>query len=475
MRVYLNVYLTAVICIVLTSSAIGQKLSELNLNSDEQKKFIFSYNERVDEASKKISHQTDKKLARVRKLELKLLMKYYLVDSIKAKEFRNLSKEYLALINQNTDFKSALNNTGMYIPYFDSIGIAAKFIQKYNNFNAKDSLLKQSVNNLVKNIDAIQNKLKASKNINELFKQRSEYLEQFFKNSKFTKYLNKLNKERFYYSQAINEYKTIISEPGKAELFVLNKLKKVPGFNNFMEENSFLASLFPAKTGYNSTTIPDIPGLQTRKMIEKIIPVQKIEQEGGGGKDLQTQSLTILTDEFKTIKSKIKLFNNDAEMPSFKPNTMRSKSLLKKIEIGANFQFNRSNNFIPGSMNVALQVAYKFHQNGSFGFGTVYLLGINTREKISITGSGVGFRSFVDYKAKKSFFINGGFEYNYVPLTTLNNTQINKWQKSALLGISKKYRINAKLKGNVLVLYDFLHKQNFPQTQPFVFRFGYNL
>jgi len=50
----------------------------------------------------------------------------------------------------------------------------------------------------------------------------------------------------------------------------------------------------------------------------------------------------------------------------------------------------------------------------------------------------------------------------------------NAWQRSGLIGVSKKYKITKKLKGSVQLLYDFLAEAHTPVSQPFLFRVGYN-
>ena len=84
-------------------------------------------------------------------------------------------------------------------------------------------------------------------------------------------------------------------------------------------------------------------------------------------------------------------------------------------------------------------------------------------------------RSFVDYKLKGSIWLSGGADMNY--RSAFYSFEILKeysaWQKSALLGVSKKYQVNSRLKGNMQVLYDFLWKQQVPRTQPVIFRLGY--
>ncbi|HMI78341.1 MAG TPA: hypothetical protein VK484_06080, partial [Ferruginibacter sp.] len=117
----------------------------------------------------------------------------------------------------------------------------------------------------------------------------------------------------------------------------------------------------------------------------------------------------------------------------------------------------------------------------SIGFGTAYKLGLgNGISNIKLSSAGLGLRSFIDWKLKGNLFVNGGFEYNYNAafksfrdLPAFNSNATSLWKPAALIGINKKYNLG-KLKGNLMVSYDFLAKQKTPQTQAFVFRFGYN-
>ncbi|HEU4555605.1 MAG TPA: hypothetical protein VFS25_22355, partial [Chitinophaga sp.] len=168
---------------------------------------------------------------------------------------------------------------------------------------------------------------------------------------------------------------------------------------------------------------------------------------------------------------------NAADMPDFKPNEMKTKSFLQRLEFGGNMQFARSTRFYPTTSDIAGQVAYKFHKNGTAGIGAAYKLGMGTGfDNIRFSSQGMGLRSFLDWKLKGTFYVNGGFEENYV--SEFQNEQqlrnIDNWQGSALIGISKKYKINSKLKGNIVLLYDFLCNQHVPRTDPVKLRLGYS-
>jgi hypothetical protein len=66
-------------------------------------------------------------------------------------------------------------------------------------------------------------------------------------------------------------------------------------------------------------------------------------------------------------------------------------------------------------------------------------------------------RSYLDIKIKGSIWISGGYEENYQhEFTKIDQLKdVNAWQKSGLIGLTKKYNIGKK-KGNLQLLWDFL-------------------
>ena len=106
-----------------------------------------------------------------------------------------------------------------------------------------------------------------------------------------------------------------------------------------------------------------------------------------------------------------------------------------------------------------------------------YKMGMGSFRHISFTHQGIGFRSYADYKIKGSLFMSGGYEMNY-NAAFKNIGQLkdyNAWQRSALMGVSKKYKISKKRKGEMKLLYDLLANQHIPVTQSVIFRVGYHI
>jgi hypothetical protein len=96
----------------------------------------------------------------------------------------------------------------------------------------------------------------------------------------------------------------------------------------------------------------------------------------------------------------------------------------------------------------------------------------------------MGLRTYIDIKLKGSFYLSGGLEYNYQPITSdsLNTStvmhwnEISSWSKSGLIGVSKIVSVKSKFfkKTKLQLLFDFLSHQQVPHTQPIEFRVGYN-
>jgi hypothetical protein len=99
-------------------------------------------------------------------------------------------------------------------------------------------------------------------------------------------------------------------------------------------------------------------------------------------------------------------------------------------------------------------------------------------DSIKFTNAGVGLRSFIDWKIKGQLWLTGGYEQNYrTEFNSLNQLKsLSAWQQSGLLGVSKVFKLKSKLiKGTKMqFLWDFLSYSQRPQTQPLLFRIGYN-
>ncbi len=421
---------------------------------------------------RQVNRRTDKALSRLLKQEKKMKTRLWKVDSVAAgnifsKSIDSLGSLKAGLKNKVTG-KLPLSSAGGYL---DTLGNSLKFLE------GKGDLLGASKGKLAEvtgSIESLQGKLQQADQIKAYIREHKKQLkDQLSQYTGFTKDLQKINKEAYYYGQQISEYKTLLKDKKKAEAKAMELLKKMPAYNDFIRRNSQLASLFNLGSS-GTATAQSLEGLQTRSQVEQLIQ-QRLGNDPGA-RPAVSQQMDQARSQLNELKSKFPDLDNAGDMPDFKPNPMKTKSFLQRLEFGGNIQFQKSSRYFPTTSDIAGQVGYKFHKNGTAGFGASYKLGLGTGwDHIAISHQGVGLRSFVDWKLKGTFFVNGGFEQNHV--STISRVDQLKswsgWQGSALLGISKKYKVSAKLKGNIMLLYDFLAKRNTPSTSPVKVRLGY--
>jgi hypothetical protein len=434
-------------------------------------KYLSEVQKKSDRVQSAVTRRTDKALKRLVKQENNMQAKLHKIDSVAAK---NVFTSSIARLN---DFRSGLkakvpgnlpigNNTDL-----DTLENSLKFLdgskELLGNSQAK---LKSATNSLQELRGKLQQTDEIKSYLREHKKQLQEQLKQY---TGFTKDLQKINKEAYYYGQQINEYKSLLKDKKRAEKKAVALLKKMPAYNDFIQKHSQLGSLFNLMA--SEDVAQSVAGLQTRSQVEQLI-----QQRVGSTPSAQqavSQAMDQARTQFNELKSKFPDLDNGADMPDFKPSPLRTKNFLQRLEFLGNIQFQKSSRYYPTTSDIAGQVAYKFHKNGSVGLGIVYKIGLGAGwEHIHFSHAGIGFRSFLDWKIRGTFFVNGGFEENYqTTFTNVNQLKsIALWKGSALLGISKKYRIGPKLKGNIMVLYDFLAPHQLPKTDNIKVRLGYS-
>lgn len=440
-------------------------------------KYLSQVKQKSDKMQRQVSRRSEQALSRFMKQEERLKRRLGKLDSLKANNLFAHSIDSLGSLKSRMKgklgkYSGALSRVGGG-QYLDSLGNSLAFLKESKGLLAQSKGITDKLNGSLKSVDNLKDKLAQAEQIKAYIRERKQLLkEQLSQYTGFTKDLQKMNKEAYYYAQQLKEYKEVFKDKKKAEQKAMEVIKKLPAYNNFMQQHSQLASLFNIQGA--TASAQSLEGLQTRSQVE-----QMIQQRIGSGPNASaavSQQMAEARSKFDELKSKFPDLDNAAEMPDFKPKEMKTKSFLQRVEFGSNIQFQRSTKFFPTTGDLAGQAAYKFHKNGSVGLGLSYKLGMGTGfDNIRFSSQGMGIRSFIDWKLKGTFFINGGYEQNYQPVSAgLPEGIGQQWTQSGLIGISKKYKINSKLKGNMMVLFDFLYSSHVPRTDPVKVRLGYN-
>ncbi len=442
----------------------------------------------------RVTKQTEKYLQRLKKKELKMKRKLAKVDSAKAEQtFGDVEGQYNKMIAAiNTDSLPVKRGSGAYIPMVDSVKTCLAFLNQNSSVLSQSKEVQDKVKGSLSQVNQLQGKLQQADQVKAFIQQRKQQIKASLGQvtnlpkglvNEFTGF----QKEAYYYSAQLKEYKDMLSDPDKMVQKGLSLLNKLPAFTSFMKQNSELASLFRLPDNYG--TPQALAGLQTRSMVQQQIQ----NQLAGGGPNAQQylqQNLQAAQSQLNTLKDKLNKLgggggsSEDLDMPDFKPNNQRTKTFWQRLEYGTNLQ-TAKNNFFPTTTDFGLSVGYKLNNKNTIGIGASYKMGWGQDIKhIKITNQGMGLRSFIDVKLKGSFYLSGGLEYNYQPITSdslnagtvMHRDEISSWSKSGLIGVSKIVSIKSKFfkKTKLQLLFDFLSYQQVPRTQPIKFRVGYS-
>ncbi len=471
MVIFCRKLLMACLCLCVSELSFSQESADSLISRMDVDRYAEQVTQKAEKLTEQLDAKTEKVLADLQKQEEKIYRKLLATkDSVAAKlKLQECRAKYEGIKQR---ISNPLQKGSHYIPKLDSLNTSLKFLA---NFGAADR-----VRDAIAKTDLLKDRFQAAEEIKKFIKERRQQLKEQLEKLGMVKQLKKINKQVYYYSQQINEYKEILKDSRKIEKKALELLAKTKLFKDFMRKNSMLASLFRLPGDPNDpSTVANLSGLQTRAQVTALIQ----QQVGPSGMQQLRQNMQAAQSELTQLKNKILAAgggSSNDEMPDFKPNQQKTKSFLKRLEYGANIQSQKASSFFPVTSDIGLSLGYKLNDKSIIGVGASYKLGWGRGwDHIAISHQGLGLRSFIDVKLKGSFWISGGYEQNYrtafPDFSVLKD--MNGWQQSGLIGISKVMPIKTKFfkKTSVKLLWDFLSYQQIPQTQAILFRIGYTL
>jgi len=465
------------------SISFAQDADSVVINQNFPEKYISKVSDKIADVDKKLSRQTQKILKTFEKQEARILKILAEKDSALSKDILTYGTQKIEQLQNdfiNMPDKAITKFKGEYNAYIDTLKTSFKFLQeKGENLVGKSKQFTDKLQQATSKINVLDGKLQKAGEIKKYLRERKEYLRQQLEKYGMVKELKKIEKATYYYGEYVKEYKAILKDRKKLEQKAMALLYSTPVFKKFVSENSLLASLFklPSSNLDNNASIGSLAGIQTRASVTSMM--QTSIATGGPNAITQVkQQIQAGQAELSLIKNKIARYGSaDADIPSFKPNSQKTKSFLKRLEYGANIQFGKSNQFMPTTSDIALSLGYKINDKSSVGIGASYKMGLGTGwNNIRLTHQGIGIRTYVDWKIKGSFYLSGGYEQNYnSQFKNINQLkEYSSWQSTGLIGLSKKLKLKGGKSTKISVMYDFLSYSHVPVTQPFVFRTGFN-
>jgi len=182
-------------------------------------------------------------------------------------------------------------------------------------------------------------------------------------------------------------------------------------------------------------------------------------------------------DKMGSLKKKYASVPNSNDLSTAtKINSLEHEPFKERFFLGGTIQLLVGN---PTSLDLSPLAGYRLTKKWSIGTGATYRLSFgdgNNQYTNAIDEDVYGYRAFTEYIFYKGFFAHSEFESMNKKVEDLTSDQTQRtWSNALMAGIGKEYRFAKKVKGNVMVLYNFLHSSNSPYDKPLVFRFGFIL
>jgi hypothetical protein len=458
---------------------------------------------KTTDLQQQLIRQTQKYLQRMARQEQKLKARLFAQDSAKAAALYAgdpIGQYTLMAQRLSADSSKVFSSMGPeYLPYADSLTGALGFLSKNPAVLGQTSALTGETTALSGQASALQTRLQGSLSSVQQLQAKLQYadvIKQYIASRRaqiqqalgsythlppgISNAFSGYKRQAYYYADQVRAYRAMLNDPDKMMQTVLVLLNKLPAFSQFMQKNGFLAGLFGVPAGYG--TPEGMVGMQTRQQVLSMIQ----DKVGSGGPNAASAiqgSLSKASQDITKIQNKLSSLgagSGGMDMPDFKPNPLRTKTLWQRLEYGFNIQTTRATYYFPTYTDIGLSLGYKLGHGNTLGVGASYKLGWGSDwQHITLSSQGVGLRSFVDIRIKKSWSVTGGYELNNVqPLAGFQGLgYIGGWTQSGLIGVTKTISMKSTVfrKANVQLLWDFLSYYQVPQTPPIVFRVGYSL
>ena len=435
----------------------------------------------------RLQQNTQKVLEKMQRKEAAMFRRLHQKDSTQAAQLDSSSKKGYDRLFNRLNAPSGVSSPTQYYSALDSVHTGMEYIQTTAPAAGFSAQTRQRAGQLAANSARLQQQLEISGEVETFLHQREQQWKTQLGQYADASQLLGVNKQVFYYQQQVAQYKEMLNDKDRLEEKALSTIQQAPGFQQFWEKNSVVARLFP-QPQLNGVVLPQT-GLQSSTEVQKLIASQLMPgQEPGAipSTSLLQDKVGQAQDQLSGLKDRISGLANSLggsaggstsmTMPDFKPNSQHNKTFFQRIETGFSVQSGPSTNLLPVTLTPAVYAGYRFSDNVTAGIGGAYIVGLGQSfRQFKMSSQGVSLRSYLDVKLKGSFWLTGGFEYNYLQefagLQAIRN--LDAWRKSALVGLTKKYTVGKK-EGKLQLLFDALYAHEIPKGQPIVYRVAYS-
>jgi hypothetical protein len=484
--------LAAVLCLTVIN-AHAQSVDSLSTKIANFPTRLFNkINSQTTSLQNQLTRQTTRYLRRMARQEEKLRTQLYKTDSAKAAALypQDPKQQYAALIQKfRRDSSRVFTSMGPeYLARVDSLQVALTFLNKNPDLVNANPALQAKMQASLANLQQLQAKLQSADAVKQFIQARKLRIQQMLSSfthlpSGITNAVAGYKKQAYYYADQVRTYRAMLNDPGKMTQTAMVLLNNVPAFSGFMKQHSFLAGLLGVPPNYG--TPKGLEGLQTRQQVMAMIQSKIGSASGGTGAGLSSiqNSLNTARQDMSKLQAKLTKLGGGGggmDVPDFKPNDQHSKTFLRRLQYGFNFQTTQGSYYFPNYTDIGLSLGYDLGHSNSVGVGASYKMGIGSGwQHIALTSQGAGIRSYFDIHLKKSFSLTGGYELNRLePFSSFKDIrQLSAWTSSGLIGIAKTISLKSTVlkKTTVAFMWNFLSYSQVPHQPPVLFRVGYSL
>ncbi len=295
-------------------------------------KYLDQTEKKVDKYSNRITSKTEKTLVKLSRWENKIHSLLQKANPEAANRlFAQNQMTFTIALQKYREGKAVTEGyKAKYDQYCDEMATRIKYLE-----NKKDLLDKKYLKPLAatkEKLTALENDIQNTEAMQKFIKERrKQLLQEAMKYLGKSKYLNKINKESYYYVETLRNYKELFNDKKKAEQTAIAILNNIPVFQKFLKENSVLSSLFNLPANYASSQ--SIGGLQTRASMQAFMQSGPISS-GPNAQQAILQNFQRGQAELGQLKDKVLKAggtNSDSEVPDFKPNEQKTKTFLASI------------------------------------------------------------------------------------------------------------------------------------------------
>lgn len=292
MRIFLTVW--AVLCLYsanLNAQAHTDTLVKIPVS------YVSSVTKQAAKVDSKISKENKKAQRKWARQEKKLLRLIMNTDSTVGAQLQN------ELDRRNQQLTQAISNpssaASSYIPSLDTLKSSLNFLNK--NGLLVNNITDGRVLNITA-IDKVTKSLNQSALIHQVMLEKQAILREKLTSLGLVSKLKSLNKIGYYYKAQIDEYKLLLKDHKKLVRRGLAALQKSKQFQEFMRQNSQLASMFRLPGNQNDPSrTANLSGLQTRSQVNSLIQ----QQVGSAGATQISSNIAQAQSELNSLKDKV--------------------------------------------------------------------------------------------------------------------------------------------------------------------------